>query len=146
LNRFLLDTNVISDAIRASPSPQLRDWMMARADDELFTSALNIAEIERGILRLPAGKKRRGLETWFNGPTGPSRIFEGRILPFDEQAGSAWAKLMADGERQGNRRNPLDMIVAAIALVHDCVVVTQNERDFAELAFFNPLRDGTGEN
>jgi predicted nucleic acid-binding protein len=62
------------------------------------------------------------------------------VLPFDEKAGLVWARLMADGTAKGRPRSPLDMIVAAIAETNDCVVVTENERDFAGVKVVNPLR------
>jgi hypothetical protein len=63
--------------------------MSRRKDDELFISTLTVAEIRRGILDKPAGKKRNELERWFAGPEGPSSLFAGRVLPFDEKAGLA---------------------------------------------------------
>lgn len=54
-------------------------------------------------------------------------------------AASAWARLMSDGTKSGRPRSALDMIIAAIAEANDCVVVTENERDFAGLTFFHPL-------
>lgn len=88
----------------------------------------------------PAGKKRRELERWFSGPEGPQALFAGRVLPFDEAAGLVWARLMAAGKAKGRPRSPLNMIVAAVAEANDCVVVTENERDFAGLKILNPLR------
>jgi predicted nucleic acid-binding protein len=62
------------------------------------------------------------------------------VLPFDEKAGMVWARLMAEGTAKGRPRSPLDMIIAAVAEVNNCVVVTENERDFAGLKIVNPLR------
>ncbi len=114
--------------------------MARHADEDLFISSLTIAEIRRGILQKPAGKKRRELERWFSGTEGPQALFAGRILPFDESAALIWARLMAHGEAMGRPRNPLDMIIAAVAEANNCVVVTENERDFAGLKIVNPLR------
>jgi predicted nucleic acid-binding protein len=111
-----------------------------QADGDLFISSLTVAEILRGLLEKPAGKKRRELERWFHGPEGPQALFAGRVLPFDEKASLLWAELMARGTAAGRPRNPLDMIVAATAGVNDCVVVTDNEKDFAGLKIVNPLR------
>jgi predicted nucleic acid-binding protein len=61
--------------------------MAKQADDDLFISSLTVAEIRRGILEKPAGKKRRELERWFTGPDGPQSPFAGRVLPFDERPG-----------------------------------------------------------
>ena len=68
-------------------------------------------------------------------------LFAGRILPFDERAGLLWARLMADGKAAGHPRNGLDMIIASVANANNCVVVTDNERDFSRLNIFNPLRE-----
>src|SRR3954454_6524443 len=114
--------------------------MAGQADDDLFISCLTVAEIRRGILEKPAGKKRRELERWFSGPDGPQSLFAGRVLPFDEKAGLVWARLMAEGTSRGRPRSPLDMIIAAVAEANNCVVVTENEIDFAGLNIVNPLR------
>ena len=103
-------------------------------------ASLTIAEIRRGIIEKPAGKGRRKLETWFEGAEGPQALFSGRILPFDVKAGLVWARLMAEGRSRGTPRSALDMIIAAVAEVNECVVVTDNERDFDDLRTFNPLR------
>jgi predicted nucleic acid-binding protein len=122
------------------PVKDLVAWMAKQADDDLFISSLTVAEIRRGILEKPAGKKRRELERWFTGPDGPQSLFAGRVLPFDEKAGLVWARLMAHGRAKGRPRNPLDMIIAAVAEANNCLVVTENERDFAGLKIVNPLR------
>ena len=132
--------NIISNVTKPVPSEALVAWMAKQADDDLFISSLTVAEIRRGILEKPVGKKRRELERWFTGPDGPQSLFAGRVLPFDEKAGLVWARLMADGRAKGRPRNPLDMIIAAVAEANNCLVVTENERDFAGLKIVNPLR------
>ncbi len=118
--------------------------MAEQADDSLFVASMTIAEIERGILLLPHGRKRTMLEDWLSGPIGLLTLFDSRILPFDGKAGLIWARLMAEGRLVGQSRSPLDMVVAATAEAHSCIVVTDNERDFAGLGYINPLRQGTG--
>lgn len=140
MSRYLLDTNIISNATKPAPSEALVGWMAEQADEDLFITSLTVAEIRRGLLEKPAGKKRKALERWFSGPEGPQALFTGRVLPFDEKAGLVWARLMADGTVKGRPRNPLDMIIVAVAEANDCVVVTDNERDFAGLRIVNPLR------
>lgn len=142
MTRYLLDTNIISNVTKPSPSEALLAWMGEQVDTDLFISALTIGEIQRGLLEKPRGKKRALLEAWFSGPEGPHALFAGRVLPFNEKAGLIWAKLMAEGSAKGRPRSALDMIVAAVAEAHDCVVVTDNEKDFAGLKFINPLRAG----
>lgn len=141
MTRYLLDTNIISNVIKPEPSQALLIWLGAQKDDDLFIASLTLAEIQRGILEKPQGRKRSALDTWFSGPEGPLALFAGRILPFDERAGLLWARLMADGKAAGHPRNALDMIIASIAAANHCVVVTDNEKDFADIAFINPLRD-----
>ena len=138
--RYLLDTNVVSDATKATRSKLLTAWMSARHNDELFISSLTLAEIRRGILGLPVGRKRREFEVWFEGPDGPRETYRGQILPFDERAAMVWAELIAQGEALGRPRSPLDMIIAATALANDCVIVTGNERHFWGFNLVNPLR------
>ena len=140
MTRYLLDTNIVSDAIKPAPSESLAAWMLEQNDEDLFVSALTIAEIRRGVLQKPAGRRRKLLESWFSGPEGPQALFAGRVLPFDERAGLIWARLMAEGTAAGRPRSGLDMIVAAIAEANGCIVVTGNERDFAGLRIVNPVR------
>ena len=143
MTRYLLDTNIISNVTKPAPSEALVAWMAERADEDMFISSLTIAEIRRGVLERPAGKKRRELESWFTGPEGPQALFAGRVLPFDETAALIWARLMAEGTATGRPRSALDMIVAAIAEANDCIVVTDNERHFAGVETVNPLRAAT---
>lgn len=142
MTRYLLDTNIISNITRPAPSRSLLAWMGERTDEELFIASLTVAEIWRGVLEKPAGRRRDELEAWFAGVEGPSALFAGRILPFDEKAGLIWGRLMADGKARGRPRSGLDMIVAAVAEANGCVVVTDNVRDFEGLTTLNPLRQG----
>jgi len=140
VTRYLLDTNIISNAIKPIPSDVLLAWMSTRGDEDLFIASMTIAEIRRGILELPSGRKRERLEMWVSGPDGPQAVFAGRILSFDAEAAVAWARLMAEGRSAGRPRSVLDMIVAAIAQVNGCIIATDNERDFVGLDVVNPLR------
>jgi predicted nucleic acid-binding protein len=144
VTRYLLDTNIISNVTKPTPSAALLAWMAEQADGDLFISALTVGEIRRGLLEKPKGKKRAVLEAWFTGPDGPQALFAGRVLPFDEKAGLIWARLMADGAAKGRPRSALDMIIAAVAEANGCLVVTDNEKDFTGLKFVNPLRGRPG--
>ena len=142
MSRYLLDTNIISNVIKPAPSLALMAWMAEQPDEDLFISALTLAEIRRGLLQKPAGRKRRELERWFAGPEGPQRLFAGRVLPFDENVALLWANIMSEGKKTGRPGNSLDMIIAATAAANDCIIVTDNEKDFAGLPIMNPLRGG----
>lgn len=140
MTRYLLDTNIISNIVKPQPSEPLLTWWAEQKDEDLFVASLTIAEIRRGILEKPRGKKRDALDVWFSGPEGPQELFAGRILSFDDKAGLIWARLMAEGKAAGRPRSALDMIIAAIAGANDCIVVTDNEKDFAGIPFINPVR------
>ena len=143
MTRYLLDTNIISNAVKPVPSSALAAWMSAQADDDLFISAITLAEIRRGVLERPAGRRRRELEDWFSGRTGPAALFAGRVLPFDDLAAMEWARFMAEGTAKGRPRSAIDMMIAAIAEANNCVVVTDNEKDFVGLTTVNPMRAAT---
>jgi toxin FitB len=140
VTRYLLDTNIISEATKPVPSEALVSWLAGQEDDHLFISTFTIAEIRRGILELPAGKKRRMLDDWFEGDDGPLAVFAGRVLAFDVEASLAWASLMAAGKATGRPRSAQDMIIAAIAMAGDLTVVTGNAKHFRGVVpFVNPM-------
>lgn len=140
MTRYLLDTNIISNIVKPRPSEALLAWMAAQRDEDLFIASLTLAEIRRGILEAPQGRKREALDAWFAGSEGPQALFAGRILPFDDRAGLIWARLMAEGTAAGRSRSVLDTIIAAVAEANDCVVATDNEKDFGGIEFVNPMR------
>ena len=140
---YLLDTNIVSNFTKPAPSKSLIAWMEGQLDDDLFIASLTLAEIRKGVLEKPAGKKRNELDAWFVGPQGPQALFAGRVLPFDEKASLIWARLMADGKSKGRPRSALDMIIAAVAEANDCIVVTDNERNFQGIELINPIRSKT---
>lgn len=138
--RYLLDTNIISEVTKPRPSARLFGWLEEQEDDSLFISTLTLGEIHKGILEMPVGRRQKQLREWFDSAQGPRALFAGRVLSFDESAALCWAHLMAEGRRQGQPRSPLDMMIAAIAIHHDCQIVTANEKDFAGLSILNPCR------
>lgn len=140
MTRYLLDTNIISNALKPAPAPSLAEWMAEQSNDQLFIASMTVGELQRGILVLPPGRKRTAIQNWLDGPEGLLGLFQDRVLSFDTLAALAWATLMADGRRAGRPRSPLDMILAAIARIHDCTIVTDNERDFEGLSYVNPMR------
>lgn len=138
--RYLLDTSIISNVTSSSPPNALFTWMAEQRDEDLFIATLTIAEIRRGILEQPAGKRRNELEDWFLGPEGPQALFAARILAFDERAALIWARLMANMKSANQPMSALDIVIAAVAEANNCTVVTANERDFAGIEVINPMR------
>lgn len=118
--RYLLDTNIICDATKPAPSDSLLAWMAEQVHADLFVSPLTAAEIRRGILQKPAGRKRDELAAWFAGPEGPPALFAGRMVPFDEKAAHPWPRLMAEGRVTGQPGSALNTIIAATADANAC--------------------------
>lgn len=137
MTRYLLDTNILSNSTKLVPSQVLNDWIAQQQDDQLFISSWTLAELRRGVLDKPIGKKRTILEEWF---AGVQSWFAGRVLPFDQQAALIWARLMHEGVATGKPRSAIDMIIAAIAEANHCMLVTDNERHFPGIHIVNPLR------
>lgn len=141
MTRYLLDTSIVSNLTKPKPSPSLLAWMAVQRDIDLHIASLTLAEIRRGVLQMPPGRKRDDLQAWYGSQGGPPALFRGRILAFDEAAAEAWAQIMAQGANAGAPRSALDTIIAAIASVNACVVVTDNERHFRGVAgVLNPTR------
>lgn len=141
--KFLLDTNIISDAFKLKPSAGLAQWIRTQPIENLFISAWTIAEVRHGIVQLPAGAKREAVESWYRSATGPLSLFTDRILALDTGIAEIWADLMIEGRRLGRPRSFTDMIIAATAISHECQIVTNNERDFWGLDCINPMKTGS---
>lgn len=128
---FLLDTNVISELVRPSPSEAVLAWFERRDPDELFLSALTIGELIRGVERLAAGARRTRLETWVG--VDLAHEFFGRILPFDRDTAVIWGRLMGENDRRGTPRPAADAHLAATAIQHGLRLVARNTKDFVGL-------------
>jgi toxin FitB len=95
---IVLDTNVLSEAMKPSPDPALVRWMMREHGRVLFTTAVSEAEIIYGIAILPEGRRKRALEA---AAQGVLALFAGRILPFDSLAAREFAAIVVDRRRLG---------------------------------------------
>jgi toxin FitB len=128
---YLLDTNVLSELMRAAPSPAVLSWVNSQAAYDLYISAITRAEIELGIALLPAGKRRTNLaaqaKAMFN------EDFAGRCLPFEDDSAPAYAALVAARTRQGQPISVEDAQIAAIGLCNRKTLVTRNTADFANI-------------
>jgi hypothetical protein len=140
---WLLDTNVVSELIRPKPDVGVIAWLAERSGDEarLYLSALTLAEIHRGVLRLNSKSRLFGrLQAWLN--TDLAARFAGRILAFDEQVARTWG-MMTAALPKGIAVSTMDSLIGATALHHGLILATRNERDmrhFAGLAVENPSR------
>jgi predicted nucleic acid-binding protein len=121
---YLVDANVLSEATRPDPSAQVVAWLRANERD-LVVDPIILGEVRFGIHLLPAGKRRRRLERWFE--QGVAALV---CLPWDAATGLRWAELLADLRRAGLAMAVKDSMIAATALVHRLTVVTRNRKDF----------------
>lgn len=127
---IILDTNIISEMMKPSPSDNVISWLDQEEVSKLYITTITIAEISYGINALPEGNKRVLLAEAFSKTilTG----FEHRIYPFDESSAYLYGKIMADRKVKGRPLSIPDGQICAIALSCDCVIATRNIRDFAD--------------
>src|SRR6516225_2675406 len=121
---ILLDTNVLSELMRPTPSAKVVGWIEARPRSRLGITAITQAEILYGIELLPKGRRKSGLlaaaQTMF------SEDFRGRVFPFNSDAAHAFAKISAARHTQGK---PISQI-AAIVQTLGAELATRNVTDF----------------
>lgn len=138
---IILDTNVISELMRPAPGAVILRSLSKYSADELHSSSVTLAEILYGIEVLPAGKRKSDLLA------GAERLFSavlgGRILPFDESAAQAFARIAAARRTMGRPIAELDAQIAAIASVHGATLATRNTADFEScgIGLVNPWVD-----
>jgi len=135
---YLLDTNVLCEATRERPDARVAEWLSAMSSLVLYVSVVSIAEIRKGILLLPEGRRRKKLEDWLVSELLPS--FEGRVLPLGEEEMWEWAALLARAEKTGHRLPVVDSLIAATARCHGLTIATRNINDFrhCHIALQNP--------
>ena len=127
---YLLDTNAISEMRKAQQgkaSPAFTAWLKGRNGATLYTCAVVMMELERGVLGMERKDPAQGLHLrrWLDGTIKP--LFAGRILPIDEDTAAICARLHVPDRSPEN-----DAWIAAIAIQHHLTIVTRNVADFAE--------------
>lgn len=124
---YLIDTNVACEPTSKSPDQGVLDWLAARAADELFLSAITVAEVRYGIEAAPEGARRRALERWYSESIGGRPDL---VLPIGLEVADAWGRLRRRAEREKRAMPTMDAFIAATAEVYGLVLVTRNVRDF----------------
>ena len=125
---IVLDTNVLSEAMKPAPDAAVASWMIRERGSRLFTTAVSKAEIVYGITILPDGRRKRDLETAAQRILG---LFAGRILPFDSAAAREFAMIVADRRQLGQPIETFDAQIAAITRAHGMSLATRDTQDFS---------------
>ena len=135
---WLLDTNILSEIRRPRPEQKVLSFIAARPLDELYVSAVTVAELRFGIDHLDAGERRDELNGWLTHTIRP--MFDQRVLSVTEDILFRWRVLMEQGRKAGHTYSQPDLLIAATALHHGITVVTRDRDDFdkAGVAVINP--------
>ena len=125
---IILDTNVVSELMKAAPAGRVLGWIAGQPASVLYTTSITEAEVLHGLALLPAGKRRSTLESaaeaMFN------EDFVGRILSFGSDAARAYARIAADRRRAGRPISHFDAQIAAIARCAGATIATRNVMDY----------------
>jgi toxin FitB len=135
LNRYLLDTNVVSEVRKPRPHGAVLAWLELQHEQQLFVSAVTLGELQSGIelVRRQDSDKAKEIESWLD------RLAESyQVLPMDGKCFREWGRLMYQKPNQLLE----DGMIAATARIHGLIVATRNERDFREfgLRIVNPFK------
>jgi predicted nucleic acid-binding protein len=134
---IVLDTNVVSEAMKPEPNPAVRAWLNDQAAETLYLSSVTLAELLFGIATLPAGKRKDMLAQTLDGLLA---LFRDRVLPFDTDAARRYAELAVTA-RSGGRGFPTpDGYIAAIAASRGFIVASRDTApyDAAGVSVINP--------
>jgi toxin FitB len=136
---ILLDTNVVSELWKLSPSAATRQWFEQQPRTSLYLSAIVLGEIQFGVQRLPEGKRR----SWFADAIAKLErtTFRDRILSFDQKCAPFYGRVKVIRERAGRPVLAADAAIAATALTYGLALATRNIKDFEglDLELINPF-------
>ena len=125
---ILLDTNVLSELMKAAPAESVVRWFSTRPATGLYTTSITQAEVLHGILLLPPGRRRSAFEAAADAMF--EEEFAGRILPFGSDAALPYARIAAERRRAGRPISHFDAQIAAIAHSAGAAVASRNVADF----------------
>ena len=137
---YLLDTSAVSEMMKPVPAPSVLTWLEEHEQD-CFISALTVGEIERGLILLPAGRKKSRLQNVYREFL---QAIEARVLSFDVAVARRWAHLTGAARRDGQTLSLLDSMIEATALHWDLSLVTRNVSDFIEVPTLDPWQKQQG--
>jgi predicted nucleic acid-binding protein len=125
---IVLDTNVLSEAIKPVPASDVLHWIASQPASSLFTTTITQAELLLGIELMPAGKRRNALNAVVEGILNED--FRGRVLPFDTDAARLYARIVSGRRAAGRPMQEMDAQIAAIARSRGAALATRNTTDF----------------
>jgi predicted nucleic acid-binding protein len=128
---ILLDTNVISALMQATPEPAVLRWLDAQPVESVWTTTITVFEVHFGLALLPSGRRRQSLEAAFD--RAMTVVLGGRVLAFDRQVATAAGAMAAEGQRHGRTADVRDVQIAGIAAVRRATLATRNIRHFDHL-------------
>ena len=136
---ILLDTNVVSEGWRPRPDPRVVAWLNAQAANAVYLCTPVLAELRYGVERLDVGPRKSRLRAWVD--RLETQTYPGRILALDLTATHEFGRLSAMREKIGRRIEPMDALIAAIALANHMALATRDTNDFADLGLdlINPF-------
>ena len=124
---IVLDTNVVSEAMKAAPNPAVLAWLDEQAAETLYLSSVTLAELLFGIGVLPAGRRKEALTQMLDGLLA---LFEDRVLAFDTAAARRYADLAVTARAVGKGFPTPDGYIAAIAKARGFTVATRDVAPF----------------
>jgi toxin FitB len=127
---IVLDTNVLSEALRPLPEPAVLEWLAKQPRASLFTTTVTQGEVLYGIRLLADGKRRRGL--WDAAKGIFAEDFAGRVLSFDSDAADMYAEIAASRRLAGKPISQFDAMIAAMARSRGASLATRNAKDFED--------------
>ena len=126
---LILDTNVLSEALKAAPDKRVLAWLKNQPRPALFTTTITRGAILFGIRLLPDGRRRRAL--WDAALSIFNEDFAERVLAFDSDAADAYAEIGASRRAAGRPISQFDAMIAGMARSRGAGIATRNARDFA---------------
>jgi len=138
---IIVDTNIVTEVMKDSPTHAVVSWLNDQETSTLFLTSITIGEVRYGLRIMPQGRRRLRLEQGFERIL--AEAFAGRVLPFDEEAARHYGDVMGRRKEIGRPVGVLDGQIASIARANGCAVATRNVKHFVEcgIEIINPFDD-----